>query len=160
MKKRFALETTVPVQKSKNEIELLVVSYGAKSFMAGSNSDHPVVAFEMEDRKILMRLPIPSIDCDEVRKFNAGGGRVSRRTDAQAQGHLDKIMRSSWRALLLSIKAKLEAASIGISTFEDEFMAHIVMPDGSTIGENIRPRIASAYRDGKMPPLLAGPTKD
>ena len=50
--------------------------------------------------------------------------------------------------------ALAEAVEAGISVFEDEFMAAIVLPDGQTVGEVMREQIAIAYRDGKMPPLL------
>ena len=69
----------------------------------------------------------------------------------------EQACRSRWRALALAVKAKLEAVAIGITTFEDEFMAHIVMPDGLTVGEHVRPRIASAYESGQVTPLLGGP---
>ena len=38
--------------------------------------------------------------------------------------------------------------------FEYEFMANIVMPDGRSVSEHVRPRITSAYETGDMPPLL------
>jgi hypothetical protein len=60
--------------------------------------------------------------------------------------------------LALVIKAKLEAVASGITTFEDEFMAHIMMPDGLTVGKHIKPTIAAAYASGKMIPLLPAPT--
>lgn len=37
------------------------------------------------------------------------------------------------------------------------FLAHIVMPDGQTVGEMTRPRIAEAYQSGEVRPLLEGP---
>lgn len=33
-------------------------------------------------------------------------------------------------------------------------MANIVLPNGRTVGEEVKPRIASAYQTGDMPPLL------
>lgn len=33
-------------------------------------------------------------------------------------------------------------------------MAHVVMPDGQTVADHVRPRIATAYREEKMVPLL------
>lgn len=33
-------------------------------------------------------------------------------------------------------------------------MANVVMPDGRTVGETIRPAIASAYSSGHVPPML------
>ena len=59
-----------------------------------------------------------------------------------------------WRALLLVIKAKLEAVTAGISTIETEFLANIVLPDNTTAGEWMLPQIDRAYRSGEMPPLL------
>jgi hypothetical protein len=35
-----------------------------------------------------------------------------------------------WRALALAIKA----VESGIATFEEEFLAHIALPNGSTVG--------------------------
>ena len=51
-------------------------------------------------------------------------------------------------------KAKLEAVESGIATFEEEFMAHIVMPNGKTVGEMALPLIESAYKTNKHVPLL------
>ena len=52
------------------------------------------------------------------------------------------------------IKAKLEAVESGISVFEEEFLAHLVMPDGKTVGQSILPQVEAAYQTGKMPSLL------
>lgn len=57
------------------------------------------------------------------------------------------------------IKAKLEAVASSITTFEDEFLSHIVLPDGQTVGRHVKPRIAAAYESGQMTPLLPGPSR-
>lgn len=62
--------------------------------------------------------------------------------------------RQSWRAMLLVIKAKLEAIEAGISVFEDEFLAHIVMPDGRTISEHVRPQLDQIAASGTVQRLL------
>lgn len=54
-------------------------------------------------------------------------------------------------------KISVEAVESGITTFEDEFMAHIVMPDGQTVASHVKPAIASAYESGTMTPLLPPP---
>lgn len=66
----------------------------------------------------------------------------------------DRACKQRWRALLLCIKAKLEAVDSGIATFEQEFMANIVMPDGKTFGDYALPKIHQATLDNKMPKLL------
>jgi hypothetical protein len=58
------------------------------------------------------------------------------------------------RALLLVLKAKLEAVASGVSIFDDEFLANIVMPDGKLVATHIRPRLAAAYAQGGEAPAL------
>ena len=59
-----------------------------------------------------------------------------------------------WRALLLVVKAKLEAVEAEIATFEEEFLPHIVLPNGRTVGEMALPEIERAYQGGRTPALL------
>jgi hypothetical protein len=40
---------------------------------------------------------------------------------------------------VLAVKAKLISVADGIETFEEAFMAHVVMPDGRTVAETITP---------------------
>jgi len=81
-----------------------------------------------------------------------------KRSDTQAFAEWEKACRQRWRALALVIKAKLEAAESGITEFEDEFLAHILIPDGSgdtmTAGEFLRPQIDAAYETGTMPKMI------
>jgi hypothetical protein len=58
------------------------------------------------------------------------------------------------RALLLVLKAKLEAVESGVAIFEDEFLANIVLPTGALVASEVRPRIAAAYEGREMPALL------
>jgi hypothetical protein len=69
----------------------------------------------------------------------------------------DQECRQRWRALLLVIKAKLEAVESGIACFEEEFLAHIVLPNGQQVGQWLRPQLAFAYERGNMPPMLPAP---
>jgi len=55
-----------------------------------------------------------------------------------------------------------QAVESGISVFEDEFLANIVLPSGESAGDWMRPQIAEAYRIGTMPallPMLPSPSK-
>lgn len=124
------------MDQTRKEIERLLEKYGADQFASGWTASEAVLAFRMEGRHIKFNLPLP----DGKREGADNAAKEARRR---------------WRALLLVVKAKLEAVATGVSVFDDEFMAHIVMPDGSTIGEAMRPQIRQMYLDGKMPPLLA-----
>ena len=65
--------------------------------------------------------------------------------------------RKRWRALLLIIRAKLEAVESGITTLESEFLANIVLPDGGTVGQWLAPQIDAAYATVRLP-LMPGPS--
>lgn len=144
----FAEGTKVASDQTRLEIERTLVRYGAKGFGYVTEGNRAVVMFEMRDRRIRFVVDSPSIE-----KFRLSPSRRVRNHEAACEA-LAGEMRRRWRALLLVIKAKLEAAEDGISCFEEEFLAHIVLPDGQTVGEAMRPQISHAYATGQMPPLL------
>jgi hypothetical protein len=124
---RYAAKTTVPVARSRDEIERTLTRYGASAFGYGWDGTRTVVSFRVNDRFVRL-----SID----------------------ESGSDQHQRQQWRALLLVIKAKLEAVASGITTFEEEFLAHVVLPDNRTVGEWLAPQLDQAYEDGGMPKLL------
>ena len=95
---------------------------------------------------------MPDPDGDEFTQTPTG----RYRSPAQARVGWEQATRQRWRALALAVKAKLEAVEAGIATFESEFLAHIVMDDGQTIGEKLLPQIDRALMAGKLPKLLPG----
>jgi hypothetical protein len=64
----------------------------------------------------------------------------------------DAATRQRWRALVLVLKAKLEAVASGISTLESEFLSGIVLPNGMTIGQAMLPRLSEAVSSGRLLP--------
>jgi hypothetical protein len=152
---RYAEQTDVPSERSRAEIERTLARYGAAQFMYGWDRTTAIIAFELADRRIRFRLTLP--DRDDA-AFTRTPARGTKRSDAHAERAYEQAVRQRWRALALVIKAKLEAVESGITEFEDEFLAHIVLPDGATVGEHLLAQVADAYRTGRMPPLLPGPS--
>lgn len=147
---RYAKDTSVSVANSKAEIEKILERYGADQFMSGWSSDRAIIGFMMAGRQVRFILPMPDRNDEEFTITPTGKARAS---DA-AHKAWEQASRQRWRALALVIKAKLEAVESEISVFEDEFMANIVLPNGRTVSEEVRPRIAEAYSSGDMPNLL------
>lgn len=146
----YAAHTDVSVARSKAEIEAIVERYGAGQFLSGwSNDGRALIGFTMEERQVRFLLTLP--DRQERRFTHHSKGP---RTPESALKEWEQACRQKWRALLLVIKAKLEAVEAGISVFEDEFLANIVMPGGKLVGEMTRPAIAQAYATGNMDRLL------
>lgn len=150
----FAADTNVSVEKTKVELEKLLVRYGCEEFISGWSGTLAKVGFVIgkspNQRRIRFELPLPA---KTDRAFaNTPSGQWQRTPESREKAW-QQACRARWRALLLVIKAKLEAASLGISTIEDEFMAWTVTGDGRTIGEVLRPMLAASLASGR--PLLA-----
>lgn len=151
---RFAAATEVSVEKSRAEIEKLIVRYGATSTAFMNAPGRALIMFEAQERRIVFELPLPD-PTDE--KFARTPARRKQLDPQRRYEAWEQACRQRWRALALVIKAKLEAVESGITTFEDEFLAHIIMPDGFSVGKHIKPSIAAWYNSGKMQPLLPAP---
>ena len=147
---KFAEGTDVPVERSRNEIENVLARFGADQFMYGWRGEAAVIAFRAQGRHIRFLLPMPQATDEAMTKT----GRGQMRTGETLRRAVDQEKRRRWRALCLCIKAKLESVATGIETFEDSFMAHVVLPTGETMSDHVRPLIAQAYESGKMQPLL------
>lgn len=152
----YAENTSVPADRTRGEIEKLVQKYGAHEFASGWTAERAVVLFTMRERRIRFNLPMPDLNDKKFVKTATG----QPRTATAAKQMFDQEIRRLWRALLLSVKAKLEAVESGIAEFDQEFMAQIVMPDGLTVGEHMIPKIVRALENKKMPPMLALPGAD
>lgn len=152
---RYAENTTVSSEKSRGEIERTLTRYGADQFMYGWKDSAAVIAFRAKGRHIRFFLPMPDRTAREFTHSRHENQWAQKKlSDSQATERYDQAVRQRWRALSLCIKAKLEAVEAGITDFEDEFMAQIVLPNGQSMSEHARPLIARAYESGQMPPLL------
>jgi len=150
----FAENTTVPQERSRAEIERLISKYGADSFCSGWQGNEAMITFRLNNKFVVFRLKMPDRKDEKFTHYRHGSGKVVERKPEQAYKEWEQAGRQRWRALALVIKAKLEAVESGITTFETEFLAHIVLPGGQTVGQMILPKIEEAYATGNVPPLL------
>ena len=145
----YANRTKVEVNNSQAEIERILDRYGATAYMYTKMNDRVLVMFEMKGRRMRFMLTLPSRNAFE--KTDTGKSRTSQ--NAIDEAHKQAI-RARWRSLTLVIKAKLESVATGIEEFEEAFMGQIVLPDGQTVKDWMKPQIAKAYELKQMPPLL------
>jgi hypothetical protein len=132
--RRFAADTRVPVERTKQELERLVRAHGADGFAAGWDAHQDRVEFLWKGKQIRFVLPRPT---------------------AFAASKREQLDRQRWRALLLVVKAKLEAVHAGLAVFEQEFLGFIVVPStGRTIYEHAAPRLEAGdwSSDRLLPP--------
>lgn len=148
----YAAKTEVSSERSRAEIERILSRWKATNFLYGWDRDNALVGFTVRDRQVRFIVPMPDADDKTLLYTNHTSPR--RRSATQIKEAHDQLVRQRWRALALVIKAKLEAVESGIVLFDTEFMAQIVLPDGRTVGENVVPKIQSAYKNNTIPELL------
>lgn len=132
---KYAEGTTVPVEKSRLEVETLLRKHGAIGIATSWDKGRYVLLFDLRKRRVRFDVPAP-----DPKTF-----RDTRRWEAEE--------RRRWRALLLIVKAKLELVASGDADFESEFLAQLVV-GGQTIAERLLPQLDAAYQAGTLPPLL------
>ena len=149
--RRYAEGTKVSAERSRDEIERTLKNHGATSFAMGweDETGAEVLMFKIDGRMIRFRVQRPA----EEEVAMAGNRKRAEKFISTA---MDQEHRRRWRALLLIIKAKLEVIGSGYSTVDREFMADLVLPDGTNFGDWAGPQISDMYRTGTMPPLLPG----
>lgn len=138
MPTKYAATTSVSPERTRAEIEATLKRFGATGFLYATEGDTAAIMFTMRKRRVLLRLPLPK--------------RFAFNTQVQHQ----QALRSTWRGLLLIIKAKLVAVDSDVVSFESEWMAHFVIPgsEGQTVEDWLAPQLDEAYRTGALPSLL------
>lgn len=186
MATRYAQGTSVPMERSRAEVERTLVRYGASGFVYSWESrsepyPHPADCPECHGTREVeapqwhvrhgqrircLRFPAsaPATIGRQVVVVGfkmpvAGGERrvqlevpMPHELEVGTKAKADAATRQRWRALVLVLKAKLEAVASGISTLEAEFLANVVMQDGRTIGAAILPRLTVACDTGRLLP--------
>lgn len=129
---RYASRTQVPISRSRAQIEDTVLRYGADQFGSAIDNEHVRAMVQFRLGTWLIRFVLPLSD------------------------QSDQQNRQRWRALHLVIKAKLEAVESQITTVEEEFLAHVVTPEGGTFGEWALPQLREMKKQGKLPASILG----
>ena len=156
----YAKGTGVSVERSRAELGTILARYGAKNYVVGSDDDAGVahIGFALEGHRVRLSIPLPKFDdfathLDRVRR------RTERSTPERQRKDFEQACRERWRAAVLMTKSKLELVQLGCSTFEREFLADVVLPDGRTVHEALREPLRVAGITGQIPRYLLGPAE-
>ena len=133
----YAKNTKVPVSRSKTELEAIFQRWGVDGFMIAWEGDINIIAFK--HKGLQARIPVPQ---PQKERFPSNAA-------------YEQAIRQRWRAMILFVKSSLEAVDSGIVSFEQAFLPHLVLPDGSTVTDSLMPEIYRALEAGEMPPMLA-----
>lgn len=139
----YATGTAVSVDRSEAEIKRVLQRYGADKIGIMSESTKATIYCSVKGRDV--QLVIPLVRTGD--RVPSKKGYVWNERGAQGE------VRRRWRVMVLTLKAMLEAIESNITTFDQVFLAHVVIPGtGRTIGDALVPKLA-ALCEGK--PLAA-----
>lgn len=147
----YASDTKVSEDRSRAEIERMLMRYGADEFGYMSRKTEAMIQFVY--RKITVRMRVPMPDRDDT-QFTQTPNTERPRTDAQAFAAWQKEVRRRWRSLCLVIKALLVGVDDGVLEFEQAFMPYIVWGNDLTTSELLLPKMKEAIAAGAMPKQL------
>ena len=133
---RYAKNTSVPVARSRQKIDELLESYGIDESFIGKSPRGDGIGFKYNGKVYKMNVPAPSKE---------------NKTEKQYEQQL----RQRWRILYMSTKMKFEEIDAGVISFEDQFLAQMCLPNGSTVADFMRlPENIQRLEQTKMPKLL------
>lgn len=153
--RKYAQGTTVSARQSRAELEMLLDQHGATSFAVLVQPERSIVVYELHGRRVKQVVDYPNA-ADYETVIVKGHYFPRTRKPETVKALVEAEWRRRWRAQVLIVKAKLEIIASGGSTFEKEFLADTMLPNGDTVAEAMLPRIAEAYRSNAMPSLLLG----
>jgi hypothetical protein len=137
MPNRYAEGTAVTPERSRDELYRTLKRYGATETLVYEGEALLRVGFAYRDRKIAVPFALP------------------RRRDFRTAAGYDREVRRRWRVLLLLIKGRLESVAEGAEDVDEAFMPYVMLPgSGGIVADEVKPRMAEAYRTGKAPELL------
>ena len=129
---KYAKYTDVPVRNSKVHIEKLLVDWGIEEFFFGTSPRGEGIGFKFRDKVYKISVPVPNDGSEQTK-------------------------RQMWRILFMSLKMKLEEIDAGLISFDDQFLAQMALPDGSTVSDFMKlPKNLELLQQAKMPLLLTG----
>lgn len=144
---KFAKDTGVSIERSQEQIKTVLRRYDADGIGTWEERGLAAMQFIIGGLTVHIKVDLPLPDDEEFHVTDTGRERGA----VAAHKAYEQAIRQRWRALLLTIQAKLEAVETGISTLEQEFLSYIVMGDGKTVGDHLLPGLKAAAESGNMP---------
>lgn len=144
----YAEGTQVSAQRSQFEIMEVLTRFGVTKHAVFNDGGEAAIVFYYAGLTYRIGIVMPDPSHEAFHYTDSGRARKDPKAAHAAE------TRRRWRSLLAVIKAKLVAVDDGITTFESEFMAHIVVsPDQRTVGDVFLPKIKEAGELGFYPQL-------
>lgn len=161
-----ARDTAVSVEKSQQDIIVLLRRYGARDFGFDEDPDADVATLRFRVKGAAGLFPVELVvHVERVYAAMYGDREPSRGAVSTSDEWKRKVLdgwraqarRTAWRLLVDWLDAALSTTSLGVQTVEEVFLAHAVLPtvDGKS-GRVIDYITAAMINRGGLPALPRG----
>lgn len=153
-----AATTSTGVPQSKMELERVLRRYGAEQFSTAQDYRRGLVVVQFSipntpetgARMVPIRFPVEArrvYDRMYGQPMKYAGGRQVHDENGYNAKKLEQAERVAWRNVILWVDAQLSAASIGLQTVEEAFIAHAAIgPGGARLIEVLPDMIHDATK--------------
>lgn len=140
MPRRYAQDTTVPVSKSRAEIDKLLRDWGADGVQWSDHFSESRVVLRFTWKGLTARFDV-ELESEASLRGKALNQKTGQVSDVKLQKLLDGRGRHEHRLLLLWIKAALNACEAGMVAPEAIFLPFFEGKDGHTVAEVAVPKL-------------------
>lgn len=147
----FAEGTQVDAGKTRLDIEAMLSKFACETVGVMREPGFATVLFRRQGWAVQMRVALPQLS-DAPKQRKPGYHYM---TEAQRLQWVMQQEREKWRQLMLVLKAKFTALENGIESFEESFMAHLVV-GGDHVGQRLLPALRQAQESGQRLALPSG----
>jgi hypothetical protein len=137
----YARGTEVNVAGSQQEVGRIFMRYGIETYSFGASPGKAVVEFLLGAFPVRVEVPLPPRPAED-KEQNPKTGRW-----VQTIPPWEQAVKERWRALVLLLKANLEAVELGLLSVEQAFMPYLILSDGRVLGDMVLPGIRSKLKE-------------
>lgn len=139
MRSNYIRGASMSCAATQTEIRDLLLGAGAYAFQCSSDDGQARVAFRSGGHQFQMAVTV-----------STGRAAATRRAQETETAHVasQNALRQGWRQLSALIRAKVEAVASGIVSFDEEFLAYMLLPGRGSVFRATAPAIAAAYAVG------------
>lgn len=142
--RRYAEDTTVPISRSRGEVDQLLRGWGAQGIQWTDDFEHDRVMLRFVwprgEQRFMARFVVALPGRDELAK-DAIDGRTGRVSERKLEDLMDGRGRREHRVLSLWLKAALNAVDCGLVNAETLFLPFLEDRNGKTVAELALPRL-------------------
>ena len=128
--------TSIPANRSINEIEQLLLDFGADEFMKKTGNGRFVELYfsmNIDGKKIPFKLPA---NIEKVAKYLAEEyNKKSVRKTKAPEDFADQAYNTAWRVIKDWVHAQLSIIATEMVKAEEVFLPYVMFGDGRTLGE-------------------------